>query len=116
MTNTITNQTIQVCIQLENYMTELYWKTEELEDAMNGLRGLTGMDEPIARLKSQRSNMDYQYTVLRQMTQALNNVILDYTSCENRICDYGEQNVIAYARREIGINDLSNISNILNGL
>ncbi len=116
MINTITNQTTQVCSELERETTELRWRVDELEDAIRGLKGLSGMDEPIARLNTQRSEMDFQYTVLRQMAQALNNVILDYTSCENRICDYGEQNVIAYARREIGVNDLSNISNILNGL
>lgn len=116
MTNTITGRTMQICGELESIVNELHYRAMELEDAQKGLRGLSGMEEPIARLTEQCAEMEFLYAVLRQMAQALNKTALNYASCENRICDYSEQSVTARVRREIGLNDLSKISNILSGL
>lgn len=116
MFSIIVDQAIQDCSQLEKQVSELFGQMMELEHAVKELRSLSCMEEPVARLKRQYSEMEFQYKVLRQMMLALNKTILNYMSCENRICDNGEQNVVLYARQEIGVNDFSNISNILSGI
>ena len=116
MFSIIVDQAIQDCSQLEIQVSELFVQMIELEQAIKELRSLSDMEGTIARLEHQYSEMDFQYTVLRQMMLALNKTILNYMSCENRICDTGEQNVILYARQEIGVNDFSDISNILSGI
>lgn len=116
MFSIIVDQAIQECGQLEKQVSGLSGQVAELEQAMRELRSLSYMADPVARLEHQCSEMDFQNTVLRQMMLALNRTILDYMSCENRTCDNAEQNVIFYARQEIGVNDFSDISNILNGI
>lgn len=116
MFSILTNQTIQVCNQLEKQTYELLELMQELEQITEEVQSLSCMEEPIARLKHQHSEMDSEHTVLKQMLMGLNKIILDYMNCENRICDNGEQNVILYARQEIGNNDFTEISGILNEL
>lgn len=116
MFSIIVDQAIQDCSRLEKQVSELSGQIIELEQAIKELRSLSYMTEPVARLEHQHSQMDFQYNVLRQMMLALNKTILNYMSCENRICDNGEQNVILYARQEIGINDFSDITKILSGI
>lgn len=116
MFSILTDQAIQECSRLEKQVTEFSGQIFEMEHAIRELRSLSDMDGPIAGLTRQLSEMEFQHTVLKQMMLAFNRTILDYMSCENRVCDYGEQNVILYSRQEIGINDLSDISDILNGI
>ena len=116
MFSIIVDQVIQDCSQLEKQVSELFMQMMELEQAKKELQRLSYMAELVARLEHQYSQMDYQYNVLRQMMLALNKTILNYLSCENRICDNGEQNVILYRRQEIGVNDFSDIFNILSGI
>lgn len=116
MFSILINQAIQDCNNLEKQISELYDQMMELEQAIRELRTLSCMEEPISKLEHQYLEMDFQYAILRQMMLGLNKIILDYMNCENRICDNGEQNVTLYTRQEIGINDLSNISNILSGI
>lgn len=116
MFSIIVDLAVQECSQLEKQVFGLSGQVAELEQAIRELRSLSYMAEPIARLERQRSEMEFQHTVLRQMMLALNRTTLDYMSCENRICDNAEQNVISYIRQEIGVNDFSDISNILNGI
>lgn len=116
MFSILINQAIQECNNLEKQISELYDQMVELEQAIRELRNLSCMEEPISKLEHQYSEMDFQHTVLRQMMLGLNKIILDYMNCENRICDNSEQNVTLYTRQEIGINDFSNISNILSGI
>ena len=116
MFSILIDQAIQECSLLEKQVSELSGQIYELEHAIRELRSLSGMDGPVAELTHQISEMEFQHTVLKQMMMAFNKAILTYMSCENRICDYGEQNVIIYNRQEVGINDLSDISDILNGI
>lgn len=116
MFSIIVDQAIQECSQLEKQVSELFGQMIELEQVIRELRSLSYMEEPIARLEHQYSEIDFQNKVFRQMMLALNKTILNYMNCENRICDNGEQNVILYARQEIGVNDFSDISNILSGI
>ena len=116
MFSILIDQAIKECSLLEKQVSEISWKIFELEHVIRELRSLSDMDGPIAELTRQVSEMELQYTILKQMMMALNKAILTYMSCENRICNYGEQNVIIYNRQEIGVNDLSDISDILNGI
>lgn len=116
MFSILTDQAIQECSRLEKQVSELSGQIFEMEHAIRELRSLSDMDGPIMGLTRQVSEMEFQHTVLKQMMRAFNRTILDYMSCENRICDYGEQNVILYNRREVSINDLSDISDILMGI
>lgn len=116
MFSIIVDQAIQDCSRLEKQVSELSGQMMELEQAIRELRNLSYMTELVARLEHQHSQMEIQYNVLKQMMLALNKTILNYMSCENRICDNGEQNVILYARQEIGVNDFSDISKILSGI
>lgn len=101
------------CVQLERQMSELNQLNMDLEYAIRALSSLSGMDDLIARLRTQKSCMEAEHIHLGQMAQGLDKIILDYTSCENRICDNGEQSVIRYVRRDIGTNDFGRISGIL---
>ncbi len=116
MFSLITNQAIQECGQMEAQVAEVSVQIAELEYAIRELRYMSGMEESVARLESLHSEMEFEHFALKQMMFGLNKVILSYISCENRICDNGEQNVFHYARRETGENDFSNISDILNGI
>lgn len=116
MFSIITNQTIQECSQLERQTSELMENILELQQVTNEVRRLSCMEDPVIRLENIYSEIDFEYSVLRQMMSGLNKVILSYMNCENKICDNGEQNVIQYRRQEIGINDFSGIANILQEL
>ena len=116
MFSIIVDQAIQDCSGLEKQVSELSGQMIELEQAIKELSNLSYMTEPVTRLEHQHSQMEFQYNVLKQMMLALNKTILNYMSCENRICDNGEENVVLYARQEIGVNDFSDISKILSGI
>lgn len=116
MFSILTDYTIQECNDLEKQVFELFEQILELEQAIKELRSLSCMEEPVSRLTHQYTEMEFQYTVLYQMMLGLNKVILNYLNCENRICDNSEQSVILYARQEIGLNNFSNILNILRQL
>lgn len=116
MFSIMTGHVIQECSQLEAQVSEITGQMLQLEEAIRELRSISCMEEAVARLEYLYSEMDSERTVLRQMMLGLNQTVLSYLSCENRICDHGEQNVLYHARRETGINDFSGISNILSGL
>lgn len=101
------------CVQLERQMSEMNQLNMDLEYAIRGLSSLSGMDDLMARLRTQKSFMEMEQISLRQMMQGLDKITIDYASCENRICDNSEQSVIRYVRREIGTNDFGKISGIL---
>lgn len=116
MFSIIISQVIQECDQLEKQVHELSEQTVELERVIGELGGLFGMEDVIARLRVQRAEVDSERMALGQMASGLGRAVSDYTHCENRICDAAEQNVILYARQEIGINDFTDITNILSGM
>lgn len=116
MFSIIISQVIHECDQLEKQVHELSEQTVELERVIGELGSLSGMEDVIARLRAKNAEMDSERTVLGQMASGLGRAVSDYTHCENRICDVAEQNIILYARQEIGINNFSDITNILNGM
>lgn len=103
MFSMILNEAIQECSRLEKQLSELSGQIVELKCVIRELQDLSCMEESIAGLRHQHSEMDVHHIILRQMLLALNEIILDYLSCENRICDNGEQNVNSYSRREIKV-------------
>ena len=116
MFSILINQAIQECAHIEKQAAGLSNQVIELEQAIKAIRSLSSMEEPVARLEKLRQEMESEQMGLHQMMWALNKTILNYLSCENRICDNGEQNVALYVRQEIGVNDFSDITKILSGI
>lgn len=112
MFSIVTNQAIEDCVQLERCVSGFLVQNLEMEAIIREVESLSGMEEILARLKSQHGIMQEENRVLRQMMQALDKTILSYRNCENRICENGEQSMIRYARREIGMNYFSHISEL----
>jgi hypothetical protein len=113
MFSIVMNQAIEDCVQLGQcsaQFTDLHIETESI---IRELGSLSGMEEVLMRLRSEFDRMQGEQQVLRQMMQALDRTIMNYANYENRICDNAEQSMIRYTRREIGINDFSQISNLL---
>lgn len=116
MFSIIINQAIQECTHIEKQSVGLSNQVIELERAIKTVRSLSSMEEPVAKLERLCQELDSEQMELNQMMWALNKTILNYLSCENRICDNSEQNTILYARQEIGSNDFSDITSILSGI
>ena len=116
MFSILIDHAIQECAHIEKQAAELSNQVIELEQAMKAVRSLSGMEGVVARLEQLHQEMESEQTGLHQMMWAFNKTILNYLSCENRICDNGEQNVALYERQEIGVNDFSDITKILSGI
>lgn len=106
----MTNQAIEDCVQLEQCVSQLTAQNIEAEAAARELGSLSGMGEVLVRLEGELGRMQEESRVLGQMMQGLDRTVLYYRNCENRICGNAEQGVIRYVRKEIGRNDLSQIS------
>ena len=113
MFHIITNQAIEDCVQLEQCVSQFVTQNIETETVARELGSLSGMGEVLIRLRGELGRMQEEVRVLRQMMQGLDKTVLYYMNCENRICENTEQGVIRYMRKEIGMNDFSQISNLL---
>lgn len=109
----VTNQAMEDCIQLEQCVSQLVMQNMEAETVARELGSLSGMGETLIRLRGELGRMQEEGRILRQMMQGLDRTILYYRNCENRICENAEQGVIRYRRKEIVMNDLSKISDLL---
>lgn len=110
------NQMTEEYSALERQTRVLFEQIAELERGVRELQRLSGMGGAVERLKKQRLELEQEADILEQMTQALGRIALDYQSCENRICDNGEQSTVLYERRPIGINEFGGIKDILSGI
>lgn len=113
MFSIVTNQAIEDCVQLEKSVSQFVTLNIETESIIRELGTLSGMGDIILRLRGAHGRMQEENRVLRQMMQGLDKTVLYYMNCENRICENAEQSMIRYVRREIGMNDLSQISDLL---
>lgn len=113
MFSIVTNQAIEDCVQLGQCNAQFTTLNIETESIIRELGSLSGMGEVLMRLRSEFDRMQGEQQVLRQMMQGLDRTIMNYVNYENRICDNVEQSMIRYTRREIGLNDFSQISNLL---
>jgi hypothetical protein len=104
------------CSELESQSRHLRDQIYEVQQVKGNLSGLSGMDNVKRRLDNQISAIENEYYILSQMLQALNKILLNYSKCENRICDNAEQSIIVYQRRDIGDNDFTGLRNIINGI
>lgn len=89
----ICSQAVQECTKLEKQANELNQQIWELKQVIYELRGLSDMEGPVAKLGQQCREMDFEYTVLNQMTQALGDAVTYYAGYEKRVCSYAEQNM-----------------------
>lgn len=107
------NQAIDVQQNLERQLRHLDGQIGDLEQVMQQLNGLSGMDGVLMGLRRQRDRLEESRRTFYRMTQCLEKTILYYSSCEDRICDYAQQEAIVYRRYIIGASSLSNISGML---
>lgn len=107
------NQAIDIQQNLERQLRFLDNQTGDLEQVMQQLGGLSGMDGVLMGLRRQRDRMEESRRTLNRMIQCLEKTILYYNSCEDRICDYAQQEAILYRRYIIGASSLRNISGLL---
>lgn len=85
----------------------------EIEHVMQQLGGLSGMDAVLMGLRRRRDQLEESRRTLDRMQKCLEKVILSYDSCEDRLCDYAQQEIIVYRRHSIGTSSLDNISGLL---
>lgn len=107
---------IESCMQLAREEYEYNQLNYELEISIQTLKGLSSLDAQIQKLLGTLSVMQGQQTILKQMTQVLDKTAISYVQCENRICDYGEQNVVRYKRREVESTSFNEIVNMLSSV
>jgi hypothetical protein len=74
------------------------------------------MENIVLDMDKQITRLEQEYLSLIQMKQALSKVLLNYSKCENRICDNGEQSIIVYQRKKLANNDFSRIRNIISDI
>ena len=113
MFSIVTNQVMEDCLQLEQCVSQLKTENMEMESIIREIGSLSGMDEVMTRLKSQHSGIREEIRILRQMMLGLDKTVLYYMNCERRICENVEQSMIQYVRREVGMNDFSQIADLL---
>lgn len=63
---------------------------------------LSGMEEVVLQMRQQLSEIREEETVLRQMLQVLNKVLLNYINCEGRVVNELEADDYLYVSRSIG--------------
>ncbi|MBQ6787680.1 MAG: hypothetical protein IJO85_08160 [Lachnospiraceae bacterium] len=107
------NQVIYVQENLEQQLVSLNNQIWEIEQVMQRLNYQSGMEGSLAGLRRQKDRLAESKRTLDRMVQCLEKMILYYNSCENRICDYALQEVVVYRRHVVGINNLQNISGLL---
>ncbi|MDE7028952.1 MAG: hypothetical protein K2P63_03125 [Lachnospiraceae bacterium] len=88
----------------------------ELEQAMQQLNGLSGMDGVLMGLRRQKDRLEESRRTLDRMSRCMEQTILYYNSCEDRICDYALQEIIIYRRHRIGTSNLSGLSGLLQSI
>ena len=84
--------------RLERQQNEMVSQLLELEQAIDSLESLSCMEEPIAVLKKEYSEMEAEYDVLKHMSFVLEQIISTYINCENRICENAEYHILVQDR------------------
>lgn len=107
------NQTVKVWEDLQQQLRFLNNQIWDIEQVMQRINSMSDMDGPMAALRRQKEKLEESKRTLDRMARCLDKANLYYNSCENRICDYAQQETILYRRHAIGTNNLQNISNLL---
>lgn len=85
----------------------------EIEAISRELGTISGMEDVLLHLYHVHNRMQEEDMVLRQMTQGLSRAVQCYRDCENRICANAEQSAVRHVHREVGMNDFSHISDLV---
>ena len=74
---------------------------------------IPGMEEIAVRLGKELVQVREEEAVLRQMLQALDKILLNYTGCEDRIINEFEQNVYFFKPRDVGVFQIPKVSDLI---
>ena len=94
-------------------MRTLYSLAEELEKVMQSVALIPDMEEIAVRLGKELLRVREEEDVLRQMLQALDKILLNYTGCEDRILNEFEQNIYFFKPRDMGIFQIPRVSDLI---
>lgn len=101
------------CTQIEQQIRALSYMAEELENVISVISSLSGMEDIAVQLRKQLRDIREEETVLRQMLQVLNKVLMHYVKCENNNINEFEQNNYFFAVRDVGIFELQSVSGLI---
>lgn len=101
------------CTQIEQQIRRFSYMTEELEDVISALSAFSGMGDIAMQLRQQQRDIQEEETLLRQMLQVLNKVLMHYIRCENKNVDELEQNHYSFAVRDVGVFELRSVSGLI---
>lgn len=101
------------CAQIEQQIRTFSYMTEELENVISIMSSLSGMGDIISQLRKQQRDMREEETILRQMLQVLNKVLMHYITCENRNINEFEQNNYSFVIRDVGVFELQRVSGLI---
>lgn len=110
------NLVMEIQQNLRQQLGSLDSEIGELERVLPQLGGLSGMDGVLMGLRRQRDRLEESRRTLDRMLQCIEKTVLYYDSCEDRICDYAQQEIIVYRRSRIGMSDLGGISSLLQSI
>lgn len=109
----IADQAEEDCVELEQCVSLLMAENVKIEEVVRELSTLSGMEEVLLHLYGMHDRMQEEALILRQMMQGLYRTIQCYRNCENRICGNVEQSTVRHVHREVSMNDLSRISDLM---
>lgn len=90
------------CEQLEQQVRILSFAVGDLSNTISGVASLSGMEEIVRQMRKQLTDMQEEESILRQMLQVLNKVLLNYFHCEDRIINELEADNYYFISRDIG--------------
>lgn len=99
--------------RIEGQVRTLFSLAEELEKVMQAAAFIPGMENIVIRLGRELVQIQEEETVLRQLLQALDKILLNYTGCEDRIINDFEQNVYFFKPRDVGIFQIPKVSDLI---
>lgn len=101
------------CSRIEGQVRTLYSLAEELEKIMQAAAFMPDMEEIADRLGRELVQVREEEAILRQMLQALDKILLNYTGCEDRILNEFEQNVYFFKPRDVGVFQIPKVSDLI---
>lgn len=105
---------INICGQMEKYIVQINRSIEELEHSRRVLQGMNGLGDVAGSLNVKIRELYDEMNHVKKLVQTLNKVILLYQECESRICDNADSISWEIVLPETGVNDISEIKEILN--
>ena len=113
MFQVMTGQLQYECGRIETQVRELFSLAEELEKVRQAAAFVPGMEEIAVRLGKELVQVQEEEMILRQMLQALDKILLNYTGCEDRILNEFEQNIYVFKPRDVGVFQIPKVSDLI---